>query len=114
MPTKNLHPVDAKKAATLAAGHDKPRSNAAPKKATAAAKKPSQRKDRLTNAWTDSKGRDVPVKATVSWDGKQWTVRGRFTMKPKTGELVPALGLVPKSGKGKGRHTPAKAVTLVK
>jgi hypothetical protein len=76
--------------------------------------KPKGRVDRLTSSWPDSTGKEVPVKATVSWDGKQWTVRGRFTMKPKTGELVPALGLAPKSGKGKGKHVAAKDVTLAR
>jgi hypothetical protein len=75
---------------------------------------PKGRVDRLTTSWPDSNGKDVPVKAAVSWDGKQWTVRGRFTMKPKTGELVPALGLVPRSGKGKGKHVASADVTLAR
>jgi hypothetical protein len=66
---------------------------------------------RLTNVWPDSKGRDVPVKATVKFEGMAWTVKGRFTSRTKEGKLVPSLALAPKAGKGKGRHAPAKAVT---
>lgn len=81
----------------------------------ARAKKPSTKGKpvaRLTTVWADSKGRDVPVKAAVKLEGKAWTVKGRFTSRTKEGKLVPSLALAPKAGKGKGRHTPAKAVTL--
>ncbi len=107
MPTKNLHRWRRRgqhKAAVTTA-----RSNAR-QEVGAAAKKLSQRRT-LDQRLDDSRARRA-VKATVTWDGKKWTVRGRFTMKPKTGELVPALGLAPKSGTGKGKHVPAKAVTL--
>jgi|SRR5664280_2092239 hypothetical protein len=68
---------------------------------------------RLTSVWSDSKGKDVPMKATVTFDGKQWTVKSRFTSRTKEGVLVPCLALAPKSGKDKkGKHTPAKSVTL--
>jgi|ERR1039458_4503395 hypothetical protein len=110
MPTKTTHPVAAKKAATKAAGHDKPRSNAAPKEAAAT----SGPRPRLTEEWKDSKGKAVALKATVTFDGKSWTVKSRFTSRTKEGRLVPCLALAPKSGKDKkGKHTPAKAVTLV-
>jgi hypothetical protein len=68
--------------------------------------------ERLTNSWPDSKGKDVPIKAAVKFEGKAWTVKARFTARTKDGKLVPSLALAPKGGKGKGRHTPAKAVTL--
>jgi hypothetical protein len=65
---------------------------------------------RLTNVWPDTKGRDVKPKAVVKFEDKQWTVKGRFTGR----EREPYLALAPKTGSGKGRHAPAKAVTLVK
>jgi hypothetical protein len=68
---------------------------------------------RLTTVWSDSRGKDVPMKATVTFDGKQWTVKSRFTSRTKEGVLVPCLALAPKTGKDKkGKHTPAKSVTL--
>jgi hypothetical protein len=69
---------------------------------------------RLSSVWPDAKGKDVPMKATVKFDGKTWTVKSRFTSRTKEGKLVPSLALAPKGQpKGKGKHTPAKAVTLV-
>jgi hypothetical protein len=48
----------------------------------------------------------------VKFEDKAWTVKGRFTSRTKEGKLVPSLALAPKAGKGKGRHAPAKSVTL--
>jgi hypothetical protein len=67
---------------------------------------------RLTSVWPDAKGKDVPMTATVRFEEKQWTVKSRFTARTKDGKLIPSLALAPKAGNGKGRHTPAKAVTL--
>ena len=111
MTTKTVTPLSQKKAATKAAGHDAPRSNAAKKPTTRSTTK-GQPVARLTSVWPDAKGKDVPMKATVSYEGKQWTVKSRFTSRTKEGKLVPSLALAPKTGEGKGRHTPAKAVTL--
>lgn|GEM_PF-4250111 len=50
--------------------------------------------------------------AVVKFEDKQWTVKGRFMSRTKDGMLVPNLALAPTAGKGKGRHAPAKSVTL--
>jgi hypothetical protein len=85
-------------------------------KPAAAAKAKASTKDkpvaRLSSVWPDAKGKDVPMKATVKFDGKQWRVKSRFTSRTKEGKLVPSLALAPKLGEGKGKHTPAKTATL--
>jgi hypothetical protein len=40
---------------------------------------------RLTTVWPDATGKDVPVGATVAYDGERWTVKGRFTAHRKAG-----------------------------
>jgi hypothetical protein len=102
MPTKTTTPVR-QKAEALAAVKAKTTKKATTKGIPVA---------RLTSVWPDSRGKDVPMKAAVTFDGKSWTVKSRFTSRTKEGKLVPSLALAPKAGKGKGRHTPAKAVTL--
>lgn len=67
---------------------------------------------RLTQTWADSKGKDVKPKAVVKFDGKTWTVKGRFTAHKKDG-LIPSVALVAKGHKAGNRHAPASAVTLV-
>jgi len=121
VPTKNLHPVAAKAAATKAAGHDKPRSNAAPKKATGA-KKPSVRKDRLSTDWLSAKQQEVKPKDKVrTQDGFVLTVLGRWSKRAKDGTVVPFItGEIVKAPKGavasakrgsKNRAVPASTVT---
>jgi hypothetical protein len=90
-------------------GERKPKRAAATKAKASTKGKPVAR---LTNKWPDAKGKDVPMKATVKFDGKQWTVKSRFTSRTKDGALVPSLALATKSGEGEGKHTPAKTVTL--
>ena len=68
--------------------------------------------ERLTDLWPDSKGNDVKPKAVVKFDGKTWTVKGRFTAHKKDG-LVPSVALEAKGHKAGNRHAPASAVTLV-
>jgi hypothetical protein len=68
---------------------------------------------RLTEQWPDSKGKDVKPKAVVKFDGKLWTVKGRFTAHKKDG-LVPSVALEPKGHKAGNRHAPAAEVTLTK
>jgi hypothetical protein len=49
------------------------------------------------------------MKATVRFEDRAWTVKSRFTGR----EREPYLALAPKTGKDKkGKHTPAKSVTL--
>jgi hypothetical protein len=126
MPRKTTTPLRQKAEAIAATrakvGTDgKPATTSARAKKAVAAKKPVAKKPvtaagprpRLTTAWKDSGGKDVLMKATVTFDGKQWTVKSRFTSRTKEGVLVPSLALAPKTGKDKkGKHTPATAVTL--
>lgn len=78
-----------------------------PHESTAA---PSIPPARLTTVWLDVTGTNVPVGATVIYDGGRWTVKGRFTAHRKAG-LVPSLALKSELG-GKGRHAPSREVTL--
>jgi hypothetical protein len=75
--------------------------------------KPGKPIERLTETWPDSKGKDIKPKATVTFDGKTWTVKGRFTAHKKAG-LVPSVALVAKGHKAGNRHAPASEVTLTK
>lgn len=105
MPSKTTTPLRQKAEAIAAVTGKKPVAGKAATKGKPVA--------RLTSVWPDSKGKDVPMKATVTFDGKQWTVKSRFTSRTKEGKFVPCLALAPKAGKDKkGKHVPAKTVTL--
>jgi hypothetical protein len=117
MPSKTTTPLR-QKAEALASVKTKAGADAQGKQVKKpTAKKPATTKGkpvaRLTSVWPDAKGKDVPMKATVRFEEKQWTVKSRFTSRTKEGKLIPSLALAPKAGNGKGRHTPANAVTLV-
>jgi hypothetical protein len=116
MPSKTTTPLR-QKAEAVAAVKTKAGADAQGKQVKKpTAKKPATTKGkpvaRLTSVWPDAKGKDVPMKATVRFEEKQWTVKSRFTSRSKDGVLTPCLALAPKGRTGKGKHTPAKTVTL--
>ena len=90
MPTKTAHPLRQREEATKGvraqvAAKRKP----AKAKPTAAAKKPTHRQDRLTQAWPSKKGREVRKGDTVKLaNGLVGTVLGRWS-KRVAGKIVP-------------------------
>ncbi len=124
--TKTVTPLSQRKAATKAAGHDAPRSNASKKagKAKATAKKStgSGPRPRLTTAWLAKDGKsDLQMGDEVKGpNGLTGIIKSRFTGK----ERQPWVALTVTGGEGyaatadgkpaKGKHIAADELTRTK
>jgi hypothetical protein len=115
--TATKHPLRQREEATKSV-----RAKVAAKRKPTATKKPSVRKDRLTQHWLSAKGAEVKPKDKVrTKDGFVLTVLGRWSKKSKDGGVVPFItGTIVTAPKGatatakggsKNRAVPASDVT---